>query len=53
MVIDFLSILRQKYTIYANTNGMISETTAIVLNVNSLDELLVNVKDDERSAVEG
>ena len=46
---DFLSICRQKYAIYPTTNGIINETTAIVLSVNSLEQLLAKVNDDCKS----
>jgi hypothetical protein len=38
---------------YATTNGMMSDTMAIVYRVNSLEQLLDIVSEDCRSAVEG
>ena len=40
-----MSILRQKYAMYATTNGIINDTIDIAVNVNSLDELLVSVNE--------
>lgn len=38
---------------YAITNGIISDTIAMVLNVNSLEQLLERVRDDCRLVDEG
>ena len=38
---------------YAITNGIINDTIAMVLNVNSLEQLLESVSDDCRLVDEG
>ena len=50
---DRRSILYQKYAMYATTKGMMSDTMDMAVRVNSLDELLLKVRELDKSTEEG